>query len=59
MAKAKFTISIDDYIIKQLKKRAVDEGKNSSSIIQELLEQYLNIDIGGLNDYRGKNKNKS
>jgi len=40
--KVKFTTNIDERLLKKIKVRAIEEGKNVNEIIEELLEEYLN-----------------
>ena len=39
--KVKFTTNIDERLLKKIKVRAIEEGKNVNEIIEELLEGYL------------------
>ena len=39
--KVKFTTNIDERLLKKIKVRAIEEGKNVNEIIEELLEEYL------------------
>lgn len=41
MARKKFTTSLDENIIKQLKMQAVKEGTNASKILEKLIKEYL------------------
>jgi len=37
----KFTLSIDGDLIRRIKIRAIEEGRDVSDIVEELLSQYL------------------
>ena len=39
--KVKFTTNLDEGLLKKIKVRAIEEGKNVNEIIEELLEEYL------------------
>ena len=39
--KVKFTTNIDERLLKKIKVRAIEEGKNVNEIIEELLQEYL------------------
>ncbi len=39
--KVKFTTNIDEGLLKKIKVRAIEEGKNVNEIIEELLRKYL------------------
>ena len=39
--KVKFTTNLDEELLKKIKVRAIEEGKNVNEIIEELLEEYL------------------
>ena len=39
--KVKFTTTIDEELLKKIKVRAIQEGKNVNEIIEELLKKYL------------------
>lgn len=39
--KVKFTTNIDKELLKEIKVRAIEEGKNVNEIIEELLREYL------------------
>ncbi len=39
--KIKFTTNIDEEVLKKIKIRAIEEGKNVNKIIEELLRKYL------------------
>jgi len=41
MARKKFTTSLDEKIIQQLKIQAVKEGTDASKIIEKLIEEYI------------------
>ncbi len=41
MARKKFTTSLDENIIQQLKIQAVKEGTDASKILEKLIEEYL------------------
>ena len=40
--KVRFTTTIDEGLLKKIKVKAIEEGKNVNEIIEELLEEYLN-----------------
>ena len=39
--KVKFTTTIDEELLKKIKVRAIEEGKNVNEIIKKLLQEYL------------------
>lgn len=39
--KVKFTTTIDEGLLKKIKVRAIQEGKNVNEIIEKLLQEYL------------------
>mgnify|MGYP001501805734 CR=1 FL=1 len=39
--KVRFTTTIDDGLLKKIKVKAIEEGKNVNEIIEELLRKYL------------------
>ena len=39
--KVKFTTNIDEELLKEIKARAIEEGRNVNEIIEELLQEYL------------------
>ena len=39
--KVKFTTNIDERLLKKIKVRAIEEGKNVNEIIEKLLQEYL------------------
>ncbi len=39
--KVKFTTTIDEELLKKIKVRAIEEGKNVNEIIEKLLQEYL------------------
>jgi len=39
--KVKFTTNIDEELLKEIKVRAIEEGRNVNEIIEELLRKYL------------------
>lgn len=39
--KVKFTTNIDKELLKEIKVRAIEEGKNVNEIIEKLLREYL------------------
>ena len=39
--KARFTTTIDEGLLKKIKVKAIEEGKNVNEIIEELLRKYL------------------
>lgn len=39
--KVRFTTTIDEELLKKIKVRAIEEGKNVNEIIEELLQEYL------------------
>ncbi len=41
MAKQKFTTTIDIELLKQIKKRAIDENRSVSDLLEELIKEYL------------------
>jgi len=41
MKRAKFTTTIDENLLKQAKKKAIDEGKDLNEIIEELLKKWM------------------
>lgn len=41
MARKKFTTSLDEMIIQQLKMQAVKEGTDASKILEKLIAEYL------------------
>jgi hypothetical protein len=41
MARKKFTATLDETIIQQLKIQAVKEGTDASKIIEKLIDEYL------------------
>jgi len=40
--KVRFTTTVDEKLLKKIKVRAIEEGKNVNEIIEELLQEYLN-----------------
>ena len=46
--KAKFTTNINEELLKEIKKKAIEEGRNVNDIIEEQLEKYL--EEGEVND---------
>ena len=43
MKRAKFTLSIDDELLKRIKKQAIDEGRPVSEVMEMLIENYLEL----------------
>ena len=41
MAKQKFTTTIDAELLKQIKKKAIDENRSVSDLLEELTKKYL------------------
>jgi hypothetical protein len=41
MAKQKFTTTIDAELLKQIKKKAIDENRSVSDLLEELIKKYL------------------
>ena len=39
--KVRFTTTIDEELLKKIKVKAIEEGKNVNEIIEELLRKYL------------------
>lgn len=39
--KVKFTTNINEKLLKKVKMKAIEEGRNVNEIIEELLEKYL------------------
>ena len=39
--KVKFTTNLDEELLKKIKVRAIEEGKNVNEIIEKLLQEYL------------------
>jgi hypothetical protein len=39
--KVKFTTTFDSVLLKEAKKKAIDEGKNLNQIIEELFKKWL------------------
>jgi len=39
--KVKFTTTVDEELLKKIKVRAIEEGKNVNEIIEKLLQEYL------------------
>lgn len=39
--KVKFTTTIDEELLKKIKIKSIEEGKNVNEIIEELFEEYL------------------
>lgn len=39
--KVRFTTTVDEELLKKIKVRAIEEGKNVNEIIEELLQEYL------------------
>jgi len=39
--KVSFTTTIDEELLKKIKVRAIEEGKNVNEIIEKLLQEYL------------------
>ena len=39
--KVRFTTTIDEELLKKIKIKSIEEGKNVNEIIEELLEEYL------------------
>ena len=39
--KVRFTTTINEELLKKIKVRAIEEGKNVNEIIEELLQEYL------------------
>ena len=39
--KVKFTTNINEKLLKEVKMKAIEEGRNVNEIIEELLEKYL------------------
>ena len=39
--KVRFTTTIDEELLKKIKVKAIEEGKNVNEIIEELLKEYL------------------
>ena len=39
--KVRFTTTIDEELLKKIKVKAIEEGKNVNEIIEELLREYL------------------
>ena len=39
--KVRFTTTVDGELLKKIKVRAIEEGKNVNEIIEELLQEYL------------------
>lgn len=46
MAKQKFTTTIDTELLKQIKKKAIDENRSVSDLLEELIKEYLDKDKG-------------
>lgn len=46
MAKQKFTTTIDAELLKQIKKKAIDENRSVSDLLEELIKRYLKEDKG-------------
>ena len=43
MKRVKFTLSIDDELLKRIKKQAIDEGRPVSEVMEMLIENYLEL----------------
>ena len=41
MAKQKFTTTIDSELLKQIKKRTIDENRSVSDLFDDLIKKYL------------------
>lgn len=41
MSKTKFTTTIDSELVKEIKIRAIQEGKSVAKILEELIKEYI------------------
>jgi predicted HicB family RNase H-like nuclease len=50
MSKTKFTTTIDGELVKEIKIRAIQEGKSVANILEELIKEYLSKPVSQQSD---------